>query len=141
METQRSLGRSFASPISFASVEHCIGGRVNLPNHNLGSLFASRPSSADIDLNLAAHYATSLKFDAREPCLPLAVAYRSFRKNTPSLSFPRRIELNEAERPGPELAIEYAIWWDLDTVEFCVRCGHPFTKREAELPVCEGCPP
>ena len=114
---------------------------MNVPDPNLSSLFASRPSSADIDLNLAAHCAPILRFDAREPFLPLAVAYRIFRKNTPSLSFPRRIELNEAERPGPELAIEYAIWWDLDTVEFCVRCGYPFTKREAELTVCEGCYP
>jgi hypothetical protein len=32
---------------------------VNIPNPNLSSLFAFRPSSADIDLNLAAHYAPS----------------------------------------------------------------------------------
>ena len=55
---------------------------MNLPNPNLSSLFASRPSSADIDLNLAAHYAPILRFDAREPFLLLAVVYRIFRKNT-----------------------------------------------------------
>ncbi len=55
---------------------------MNIPNPNLSSLFASRPSSADIDLDLAAHYAPILRFDACEPFLPLAVAYRIFRKNT-----------------------------------------------------------
>jgi putative hydrolase of the HAD superfamily len=89
---------------------------VNIPSHNLTSLFASRPSSADIDLNLAARYAPILRFDAREPFLPLAVAYSIFRKNTISSSFPRRIELSKVEKPGPELAIEYAIWWDWDIV-------------------------
>ena len=79
---------------------------MNIPNPNLCSLFASRPSSAEIGLSLAPHYAPILRFDAREPFLPLAVAYSIFRKNTPSLLFPRRIELNKAERPGPEPAIE-----------------------------------
>ncbi len=63
---------------------------MNLPNPNLNSLFASRPSPADIDLNLADHYAPSLRFGAREPFLPQVVEYRIFRKNTPSLSFPRQ---------------------------------------------------
>lgn len=89
---------------------------MNILNPNLTSLFASRPSSADIDLNLAARYAPLLWFDAREPFLPLAVAYSIFRKNTLSPSFPRRIELREAQRPVTELAIEYAIWWDWDIV-------------------------
>ena len=89
---------------------------MNIPNPNLTSLFASRPRSADIDLNLAARYAPILKFDAREPFLPLAVAYSIFRKNTLSPSFSRRIELNEVERPAADLAIEYAIWWDWDIV-------------------------
>jgi hypothetical protein len=63
---------------------------VNLPNPNLNSLFGSHLSSADIDLNLADHYAPNLRFGAREPFLPPAVEYRIFQKNTPSLSFPRQ---------------------------------------------------
>ena len=116
MESQQSLERSCASPISLTSIEQHTGRRVNIPNLNLTSLFASRPGSADIDLNLAARYAPILRFDAREPFLPLTVGYSIFRKNTPSPSFPRRIELREAQRPAAELAIEYAIWWDWDIV-------------------------
>lgn len=89
---------------------------MNIPDLNLTSLFASRPSSEDIDYTLAARYAPILKFDAREPFLPLAVGYSIFWKNTLSPSFPRRIEMSEVEKPRPELAIEYAIWWDWDIV-------------------------
>ena len=89
---------------------------MNIPNPNLSSLFASRPSSADSDYTLAARYAPILKFDAREPFLPLAVGFSIFRKNTLSPSFPRQIDVSEVESPGPALAIEYAIWWDWDIV-------------------------
>lgn len=89
---------------------------MHIPDPNLRLLFASRPSSTDVDHNLAARYAPVLKFDAREPFLPHAVAYHIFRKSAPSPSFPRQIDLNTAEKPSPELAIEYAIWWDWDIV-------------------------
>ncbi|MCH7663433.1 MAG: hypothetical protein IH859_06150 [Chloroflexi bacterium] len=89
---------------------------MNIPDPNLRLLFASRPSSTDVDLNLAARYAPALKLDTREPFLPRAVAYRIFRKSAASPSFPRKIDLNTAEKPSPELAIEYAIWWDWDII-------------------------
>ncbi len=116
MESQQSLGRYFGSPISLASIEQHTEGRVNIPDPNITSLFVSRPNSVDIDYTLAARYAPILRFDAREPFLPLAVGYSIFRKSTLSPSFPRRIEVSEGKRPRPELAIEYAIWWDWDIV-------------------------
>lgn len=89
---------------------------MNNPNPGLNSLFTSRPSSADIDYTLAARYAPILKFDAREPFLPLAVGYSIFRKNTRSPSFPRQIKVSNGDRPASMLAIEYTIWWDWDIV-------------------------
>ena len=89
---------------------------MNNTDLNLNSLFASRPSSDDIDYSLAVRYAPILKFDDREPFLPQAVAFSIIRKNTSSPSFQRRVEVNEVKGSNPELAIEYAIWWDWDIV-------------------------
>lgn len=92
---------------------------MNLPNPNLNSLFASRPSSADIDLNLAAHYAPILRFDAREPFLPLAVAYRIFWNNT------IRSYLNLGYIPSLYLDGMIDRWKEL-----CEKVAWPFTPGE-----------
>jgi len=63
---------------------------------------------------LATRYAPVIRFDDREPFLPLAVGYTIFRADADSPSFPRHIELNPPDRPQAVLAIEYAIWWDWD---------------------------
>lgn len=59
---------------------------------------------------LALRHAPVIRFDAREPFLPLAVGYTVFRADGNSPSFPREIALP----PGCSAAIEYAIWWDWD---------------------------
>ena len=69
----------------------------------------------DSDRELAAHYAPVIKFDSREPFLPLVAGYTVFREDADSPSFPRRIRLDGSGRPA-SLAIEYAIWWDWDIV-------------------------
>lgn len=68
------------------------------------------------DRNLAATYAPVLRFDVREPFLPLAAGYTIFRASGASPSFQRghRVELAPAGEPAATLAIEYAIWWDWD---------------------------
>jgi glycerophosphoryl diester phosphodiesterase len=63
---------------------------------------------------LAARYAPIIRFDEREPFLPLVAGYTVFRADADSPSFPRRIELHPAGRPAAALAIEYALWWDWD---------------------------
>ena len=66
--------------------------------------------------DLAHRYAPVIRFDAREPFMPLAAGYTLFDESSPSPSFRqgRQIELAPSgERPAA-LAIEYAIWWDWD---------------------------
>ncbi len=65
---------------------------------------------------LAARYAPRIRFDAREPFLPLAAGYTIFRAGGASPSFRQGkcIELSPPEGPAASLAIEYAIWWDWD---------------------------
>jgi glycerophosphoryl diester phosphodiesterase len=65
---------------------------------------------------LAARYAPIIRFDAREPFLPLAAGITLFTADGPSPSFTRTVSL-AAPAPGAQpaaLAIEYAIWWDWD---------------------------
>jgi len=64
----------------------------------------------DPDCQLARRYAPVIRFDAREPFLPSVVGYSVFRKDAPSASFPREIQLAD----NIAFAIEYAIWWDWD---------------------------
>jgi hypothetical protein len=82
-----------------------------------------RPASASLealldtpqdahDRALAARCAPIIRFDIREPFLPLAVGYTILRSDADSSSFRRRIELNPLGKPPAALAIEYAIWWD-----------------------------
>jgi len=68
------------------------------------------------DRVLAARYAPILRFDAREPFLPLAAGYTIFRETGESPSFRqgRKIDLALPDGPRAEFAIEYAIWWDWD---------------------------
>jgi len=65
---------------------------------------------------LAARYSPILRFDAREPFLPLAAGYTIFRQDGPSPSFQRgrQVELAPPGQPPASFAIEYAIWWDWD---------------------------
>lgn len=55
-------------------------------------------------------HAPRIRFDRREPFLPLAAGYTLFYQDGLSPSFPRRIALP----PSATCAIEYAIWWDWD---------------------------
>ncbi|MGC9396323.1 MAG: glycerophosphodiester phosphodiesterase [Anaerolineae bacterium] len=71
----------------------------------------------DAGHTLAARYAPILRFDAREPFLPLAAGYTIFRETGESPSFRqgRKIDLAPpGAAPRAEFAIEYAIWWDWD---------------------------
>jgi hypothetical protein len=63
---------------------------------------------------LAAQHAPLLRFDTREPFLPLAAGYTVFEKDGPSPSMERDIRLQLDGKPPAALAIEYAIWWDWD---------------------------
>lgn len=62
------------------------------------------------DHELVQRHAPRIRFDSREPFLPLAAGYTVFRTNGPSPSFPRTIELDN----NTACVIEYAIWWDWD---------------------------
>ena len=68
------------------------------------------------DHALAARYAPILRFDVREPFLPLAAGYTIFRETGASPSFRqgRKIDLAPKNGPSADFAIEYAIWWDWD---------------------------
>lgn len=63
---------------------------------------------------LAARYAPVIRFDAREPFLPVAAGITIFRQDAPSPSMKRMVHLSPAGKPPASLAIEYAIWWDWD---------------------------
>ena len=84
------------------------------PDEHLASLWHS--SSDNEDRALAARYAPVIRFDAREPFLPLAVGYTVFRHDGESQSFRqgRRIRLAPSGERAAVVAIEYAIWWDWD---------------------------
>ncbi len=75
---------------------------------HFGTLDRACPSEAD--RALAIHHAPRIRFDAREPFVPLVVGYTVFRRNGPSPSFPREISLPA----NAACAVEYAIWWDWD---------------------------
>ncbi|MBN1889831.1 MAG: hypothetical protein JW850_17680 [Thermoflexales bacterium] len=65
---------------------------------------------------LAARYAPAIRFDAREPFLPLAAGYTIFRHDASSPSFRQgyAVDLNPPDQAAASFAIEYAIWWDWD---------------------------
>ena len=82
---------------------------------------------------LAACYAPVLRFDAREPFLPLAAGYTIFRHTGTSPSFQRgrQIELVPEGQPPASFAIEYAIWWDWDIGHLLV---HTYLSQQAFEP-------
>lgn len=77
----------------------------------LTSLWATSPNNKD--RTVAVQHAPILRFDQREPFLPLAAGYTVYRDNGESPSFRQgyRLDLSAHEAM---LAIEYAIWWDWD---------------------------
>jgi glycerophosphoryl diester phosphodiesterase len=121
---------------------------------HFGTLDRSCPSEAD--RALAIRHAPRIRFDAREPFVPLAVGYTVFRRNGPSPSFPREISLPA----NAACAVEYAIWWDwdiqhlyelehiwlyLDAQERLIAAEaswhggqHPMLDARAQLPVEDG---
>lgn len=78
------------------------------PEAQFATLDRTIPDTADYAL--AQRHAPIIRFDAREPFLPLAVGYTVLRANGPSPSFPRELVLP----PEATCAVEYAIWWDWD---------------------------
>lgn len=66
------------------------------------------------DRALALRHAPFIRFDEREPFLPLAAGFTVFRSDAPSPSFPRRITLRGSDQPSAKVVIEYAVWWDWD---------------------------
>jgi glycerophosphoryl diester phosphodiesterase len=93
----------------------------------LSSLLSS--SQDESERVLAARYAPIIRFDAREPFLPLAAGYTIFRQSAPSLSF-RQGHVVKVASPAC-LAIEYAIWWDWDI-------GHLYELEHVWVYVDEG---
>jgi len=88
---------------------------------------------------LAACYAPVLRFDAREPFLPLAAGYTIFRHTGTSPSFQRgrQIELAPEGQPPASFAIEYAIWWDWD-IGHLYELEHAWVFVDAEGRVVRG---
>lgn len=89
---------------------------IDISNHVFSAAALLAAPQDDADRRLAARYAPILRFDAREPFLPLAAGYSIFRESSVSPSFQRgyKIELTPDGGPHAALAIEYAIWWDWD---------------------------
>jgi glycerophosphoryl diester phosphodiesterase len=106
-------------------------------NADLSSLL-SAPQDAE-ERALAARYAPILRFDAREPFLPLAAGYTIFRQSSPSSSFSRgrQVELAPEDQPPASLAIEYAIWWDWD-IGHLYELEHVWVFVDAEGRVVRG---
>jgi glycerophosphoryl diester phosphodiesterase len=98
----------------------------------------SVPQDAE-ERTLAARYAPILRFDAREPFLPLAAGYTIFRQSGPSSSFSRgrQVGLAPEDRPPAKLAIEYAIWWDWD-IGHLYELEHVWVFVDAESRVVRG---
>ena len=96
-----------------------------------------RTEQDEEERTLAARYAPIIRFDAREPFLPLAVGYTIFRADGESPSFPRHIKLQPPDRPPAALTIEYAIWWDWD-IEHLYELEHVWVFVDAEGRVCRG---
>lgn len=84
--------------------------------------------SADTpDRALALAHAPTIRFDVREPFLPLAVGFTVFRATGPSPSFPRDIVLDGRGT----VCIEYAIWWDWD-IQHLYELEHVWVFLDAD---------
>jgi putative hydrolase of the HAD superfamily len=81
---------------------------------DVGALFRPLNAESTADHALAMRYAPIIRFDDREPFLPLAAGYTVFRQDGPSPSFPMAVRLTKPGSPDATFAIEYAIWWDWD---------------------------
>ena len=79
------------------------------------------------DHALALRHAPRIRFDAREPFLPLAVGYTIFQQKGVSPSFPREIVLPT----GAACAVEYAIWWDWD-IQHLYELEHIWVYLDAD---------
>ncbi len=79
------------------------------------------------DYALALRHAPRIRFDAREPFLPLAVGYTIFREDGKSPSFPREIVLPA----DAACAVEYAIWWDWD-IQHLYELEHIWVYLDAD---------
>ncbi|MBN1581250.1 MAG: glycerophosphodiester phosphodiesterase [Anaerolineae bacterium] len=81
--------------------------------HLAALLNAPRDANAH---ELVVRYAPLIRFDSREPFLPLAAGYTIFYDDGTSSSFRQghKIELQPAGKVPAELGIEFAIWWDWD---------------------------
>lgn len=87
------------------------------------------------DQDLAQRHAPHIRFDLREPFLPLGVGYTVFYRDAPSPSFPRRIVLP----PCAACAVEYAVWWDWD-IQHLYELEHlwVYLDRRGDLVRAEG---
>ncbi len=85
----------------------------NIYNTNLETLFKKTNAQCKEAQALAARYAPVLRFDAREPFLPLAAGYTIFHESGASPSFRQGYTIDLSQSPA-KFAIEYAIWWDWD---------------------------
>ena len=92
-----------------------------------------RRSVGDGQRDLAYRYAPVIRFDDREPFMPLAAGYTIFHADGPSPSFRqgRQIVLAPGVERQAATAIEYAIWWDWDI-------GHLYELEHVWVYVDEG---
>ncbi len=71
----------------------------------------------EAELDFVARYAPIILADEREPFTPVAVGYTIFRDPAQSPSFRRQVEWSSTGYPATA-AVEYALWWDLDSGHF-----------------------
>ena len=79
------------------------------------------------DYDLALRHAPRIRFDVREPFVPLAAGYTVFRGSQDSPSFPRRMVL----QAPVSTVIEYAIWWDWD-IQHLYEVEHIWVYLDAD---------
>ncbi len=93
----------------------------------------------DAQCELALRYAPRIRFDVREPFLPLAVGYTVFCEDaaSPSYTKGRTVHLSPPGEPPATTAIEYAIWWDWD-IGHLYELEHVWVYVDAEGQVVRG---
>ncbi len=72
-------------------------------------------------------HAPILRFDEREPFLPVKVGVEVFRKPERSPSFPRIVDVPE----NASYTVEYAIWWDWD-IQHLYELEHVWVSVDEE---------
>lgn len=68
----------------------------------------------ETELDFVSRYAPIIMADELEPFTPVAVGYTIFRQPGASPSFRRQVEWSSTGYPA-SLAIEYGLWWDIDS--------------------------